>query len=186
MAKQNEALVLLASPRRNSNSTAAALAAAAVIAKKIKPVNVNDVPIKPCSACGSCAKIMKCRDRDGAAALIRLVERADTVIAASPVYFTGVPAPFKAFIDKNQPQWEKYRKRPAGKKKMKTGIIVLTAGCGKKKYFAPAESEIRSFFAVNGIKTRLVIRLGRMDRQGASYGVLTRVRKAAGKLVKNG
>jgi multimeric flavodoxin WrbA len=103
---------------------------------------------------------------DDADALIKQVEKADVVIVASPVYFTGVPGPLKTFIDRNQVQWYKANKNHKSQITKKKGIIILTEGDVKDKYFRPAESEIRSFFAVNNIKTVAVLKFKDMDEKG--------------------
>jgi len=92
-------------------------------------------------------------------------EKAKIIIVASPVYFTGVPGQFKIYIDRNQQQWERY-KRGLFRKTEKIGYIILTAGKNNRIYFKPAESEILSFFVVNGIKCKKIFRFGKMDKQG--------------------
>ncbi|MCE5300265.1 MAG: flavodoxin family protein [Spirochaetia bacterium] len=170
MAK-NSILVITASPRAGSNSAGAAsiiLSRVAGSGFRVSRVNINSLKIHPCTACGKCAAGFKCVYRDDAPALIKKIKLASIVIVASPVYFTGVPAPLKAFIDRNQPEWERRTQKSKVKgKKYGKGIIILTAGTAKAKYFRPAGSEIRSLFAVNGIKTAAVIKLGNMDRAGS-------------------
>jgi multimeric flavodoxin WrbA len=112
--------------------------------------------------------------------LISLVDAADVVIAASPVYFTGVPGPLKIFIDRNQVVWERFKsgiRNPESGQKY--GIIILTAGHKDAKYFKPAESEIRAFFAVNKIKAGLVLRLGNMDEKGKIKKYREKIKKFA-------
>src|SRR6056297_232949 len=165
--RKNKALAITAGIRGNSNSTGAARYFCSAVEEKnysTELVDINMLKIAPCSACGECEKNLKCRVKDDAGFLIKKVEKADMVIAAAPVYFTGVPSPLKAFIDRNQVKWQEYKKSRGGKnKKSKKGVIILTAGEGKPGYFKPAESEIKSFFAVNNIKTGAVLRFSGMD-----------------------
>lgn len=178
-------LVILSSPRKGNSIYAAKKLAKSLKGKKTY-VDINRLDIHPCTACAKCAESFTCVFKDDAAGLIKQVEEADTVVVAAPVYFTGVPAPLKAFIDRNQSQWERWK---GGSRKSegggKTGIVILTAGHNKPKYFRPAESEIRSFFVVNNIKTKLMLKFGGMDEKGAmkknSAGI-----KAAAKKLKNG
>jgi multimeric flavodoxin WrbA len=184
--KKNRILVIFASPRKG-NSTYAAKKFAKSLKGKKTYVDINRLEIKPCKACEKCAEKISCVYDDDAAALIRQVEAADVVIAGSPVYFTGVPGPLKIFIDRNQVKWEEsqsgIRNPESG---IKTGIIILTAGHKKAKYFRPAESEIRSFFAVNNIKTKLVLKFGGMDEKRAMKKYAAKIKAAAEKLEKNG
>lgn len=175
----------------------AAQAAAKAAGGRAVFADVNLMKIRPCAACGSCAQKFTCVYDDDAAGLIKKTERAGVVIVAAPVYFTGVPGPLKVFIDRNQVKWEERQgeerlarrsfsevgKTEGGGKK---GIIILTAGHKKARYFRPAESEIRSFFAVNGIRTVLVIRLGGMDEKGGVKKRLPEIIAAVRKALKNG
>lgn len=170
--KKQKLLVITASPRRNSNSTAAAKNLSSTLAKKYDAefVDINKLVIKPCIACDKCADGVSCNIKDDAPGLIDRVKEADAVLVASPVYFTGVPAPLKAFIDRNQGRWYEWKKSPKSgvrNPKLKPGYIVLTSGADKKRWFAPAESEIRSFFAVNNIRSKKTMRLGSMDKEGS-------------------
>ncbi len=185
--KKNKAVAITAGTRKNSNSAAAARYFCSAAEEKnysAEAVNVNNLEIAPCSACGACGKKLKCKIRDDAGFLMKKVEGADIVIVASPIYFTGVPSPLKAFIDRNQVKWRGYKKnRGKKKKKGKKGVVILTAGEEKPGYFKPAESEIKSFFAVNNIKTTAVLRFGGMDPQGEikKKKYLNRIKKAAEK-----
>jgi multimeric flavodoxin WrbA len=171
-------LIITASPRKKSNSSAAALYAAGFSGIKYETIDINRLKMRPCAACDKCPPDNGCIYDDDASSLIKKISGENIFIAASPVYFTGVPAPFKGFIDRNQSVWCSGRKQ----KKKKKGIIILTQGHIKLKYFRAAESEIRSFFAVNNIKTAAVIKLTSMDLAGAALkkaSVLRRLEKAA-------
>jgi multimeric flavodoxin WrbA len=196
---RNNILVILSSPR-SGNSTYAAKKFAKAIKGRKTFVDINKLNIKPCKACSSCEEGYKCVYNDDAAGLIRQVEAADVVVVAAPVFFTGVPGPLKIFIDRNQVQWEQNmgpesRVQGPGEKrttqpetrnpKPKTGVIILTAGHNKPKYFRPAESEIRSFFAVNSIKTKLALKFGNMDGRRAMKKYAARLKAAVRKFSAN-
>lgn len=166
--RRNKALVILSSPRKGSNSSMAALFLANLIDPGFDAVDINRLSIRPCTACDRCADTFKCVYKDDAPALIKKMKKATVVIVAAPVYFTGVPAPMKAFIDRNQPEWQR---RQCGTRNadcgMRSGVIILTQGARKPRYFKPAESEIRAMFAVNGIKTVKVLKFRGMDEKTA-------------------
>jgi multimeric flavodoxin WrbA len=163
--KKIDILVILSSPRTNSNSSFAALTLAKKFNKNFKIINVNKINIKPCKSCFYCSKTLKCCLKDDFEKVLYYLNKAKIIIIASPIYFTGVPGPLKIFIDRNQQQWEKF-KTGYFKKIKKSGFIILTSGANISKYFAPAESEIKSFFAVNGIKCKKVFKFGNMDNAG--------------------
>ena len=178
--RKNNILVITASPRPGSNSVLAAKTLTSITNPKsqISNVDINKLQFKACNACDKCRDNLKCVFNDDADILIKKVEKADVVVVASPIYFTGVPGKFKDFIDRNQVQW--YKKTARMKKKK--GIIILTEGTQKDKYFKPAESEIRAFFAVNHIKTVAVLKFKGMDEKGGilkDKKALNRIRKAA-------
>jgi len=177
-----DVLVITASPRKNSNSAKAAEILLKLLnVKNAGITDINSLKIKPCTACGKCAKTFRCVYHDDADTLISKMKKAKAVIIASPVYFCGVPASLKAFIDRNQPQWERHNKKKTAVKTK--GVIILTAGSGKKKYFLPAKREIASMFAVNGIKAPFVMTFGNMDETGAvekSPGSMKKIRAFAG------
>jgi multimeric flavodoxin WrbA len=163
--KKNDVLIILSSPRKKSNSAFAAIKLSKKLNATASVININEFNIKPCRACFNCSKNYKCCIKDDFEKIMNFVNEAKIIIVASPVYFTGVPGQFKNFIDRNQQQWEKYRKGFL-KKHPKTGYIILTAGAYKRKYFKPAESEIKSFFAVNNVKCQNIFRFGNMDEPG--------------------
>ena len=180
--RKYKTLVINASPRSGSNSALAAEVLAQSPKLKAQVVNINRLKIQPCNACDKCRDNLKCVFNDDADALIKKVEKADVVIVASPVYFTGVPGPFKIFIDRNQVQWYKANGNHKSQITKKKGIIILTEGDVKDKYFKPAESEIRSFFAVNNIKTVAVLKFKDMDEKGKilkDKKALSKIKKAA-------
>lgn len=164
--KKNDVLIIVASPRKYSNSTFAAVKLAEKVnKKKYKIININKFFLKPCKGCFNCYKTLKCYIKDDFEKIIHFLNIAKIIIVASPIYFTGVPGPLKVFIDRNQQQWEKYRKG-LFKRSNKTGYIILTSGADNKKYFKPAVSEIKSFFVVNGIKCKKIFYFGKMDKPG--------------------
>ncbi|MCX8093513.1 MAG: flavodoxin family protein [Candidatus Goldbacteria bacterium] len=163
--RKNDILVIISSPRKNSNSTFAALKLAENINKEYNVIDINKFFLKPCTGCFKCTRKLKCNIRDDFDEIMIHIKNAKVIIVASPIYFTGVPGQLKIFIDRNQQQWEKY-KRGYYKKLKKVGYIILTSGSNNKKYFKPAESEIKSFFVVNGIRCKKIFRFGNMDIPG--------------------
>lgn len=178
MAK-HRILAITASPRAGNSSYAAEKFIKGLKGRKTI-IDINKLRIRPCGACRSCAEKLKCVYDDGAARLIGLVDEADVVAVAAPVYFTGVPGPLKTFIDRNQVVWERWKSGIRNPESgIKSGIIILTSGHNNPEHFMPAESEIRSFFAVNGIKTRLVLRMGNMDKKGEIKKYGEKIKKSA-------
>ncbi len=107
-------LILSGSPRAGGNSDAAAdLAAAAWKASgaDVLLLRLRDRPVRPCIGCGGCtARPGSCvldGPDDGAALLFAHLAGASALVVAAPVYFYGLPAGFKAFVDRCQRFWNR-------------------------------------------------------------------------------
>lgn len=100
-------LILTASPRRFSNSTAMAHWAAAGAKSADADVTLIsvqslDYKVPGCLGCCSCqsAEGFRCALGDGIAHLVESVPQYDVVVFASPVYFFSFPAQVKMVLDR--------------------------------------------------------------------------------------
>lgn len=97
-------VIVTASPREEGNSTLLAEAFAEGAAEEGHIVSIFDsVKHKSdgCTACGRCwSKGKPCVHDDGFNALAPLLEKADVIVFATPVYWGTYPAQMKALIDK--------------------------------------------------------------------------------------
>jgi len=117
-------LCVMASPRKSGNSASAALDALDCLhtaGHTSEPLWLREYAVAPCVACGVCDKPpyacpldgerVKTTDtaqasvQDDAHELLERIRRADVLLLASPVYFYGPPALFKALIDRSQRYW---------------------------------------------------------------------------------
>ena len=103
--KKPNVLMVLGSPRRNSNSTILAehiAAGAKAAGANIKSVTLQSCKIAPCTACEAChAKKSKgCAIKDGMQEIYPLVQEADAYIFASPIYWFNYSGQLKLFIDR--------------------------------------------------------------------------------------
>jgi multimeric flavodoxin WrbA len=96
-------LGIVCSPRKNGNTE--------ILVKEALNVAVNagwetdlflmsEKEVAPCKACGSCHKKGACVIEDDMQQLYQLMDRADGIIFASPVYFGNVSAQAKAVMDR--------------------------------------------------------------------------------------
>lgn len=97
-------LVITGSPRKNGNSDLLADAFIQGAAESGHTVNKFEAArqtIHGCTACDTCwSKGTACTFKDGFSKLEPLLEAADVVVFASPLYWSSVPAQLKAVIDK--------------------------------------------------------------------------------------
>ncbi len=108
-------------------------------------VRAANLDIHPCLACGGCTETGVCVVRDDMQQLYEKIDNADLIVIGSPIYFYGVTAQAKAFIDRCQALWSrKYLlgKRQAGKTARK-GYFVGVAATQGERIFAGAIMTVR-------------------------------------------
>ncbi|MFC1513012.1 flavodoxin family protein [Thermodesulfobacteriota bacterium] len=103
-------LALLGSPRKGGNTEvllAGVLKGVKAAGGEVELVNLCELSIQPCINCGGCDKTGGCILEDEMTGLYEKLIAADRVILAAPIYFYGVPAQAKAFIDRVQALWSR-------------------------------------------------------------------------------
>ena len=97
-------LVLAGSPRRGGNSDTLAEAFAEQAKKngnQVDIVYITKHPVNGCLACDGCRNgKFPCVQKDGMQEIYPLLEKADAVVFATPLYYFGFPAQIKAVIDR--------------------------------------------------------------------------------------
>lgn len=66
----------------------------------VKRIYLRDLDVRPCRACDACRETAKCVQRDDMQRLYQDVLEADVLVLSSPIYWWGVSAQLKAFIDR--------------------------------------------------------------------------------------
>ena len=70
-------------------------------------IRLMDKNIGFCRACDACMKNGgKCILKDDMAEILDLYQKADVLVLATPVYFYGISAQMKTFIDRTYPIWQ--------------------------------------------------------------------------------
>ena len=121
--------------------------------------------VAPCQACEDCFKDGECVLTDEMDKLYDLLEMADVIIVASPIYFSGMSAQTKCMVDRCQALWVrrhllKLNRRPG------VGGIILAAAQPQAK-FDNALSELRAFLIGIGVRPTGSITVGGLERRGA-------------------
>ena len=97
-------LVLSGSPRKGGNTEllAEAFAKGATEGQHhVEIVSVRDYKVNPCLGCNACFNTDGvCAQKDDMAAIYEKMSQADMLVIASPVYFYGISAQLKTFIDR--------------------------------------------------------------------------------------
>ena len=116
-------LILIGSPRKKAST--AILAAEADRALKEKGVEtttlfLNELKIRGCQACYWCKKndVADCAVKDDMQKIHQLMQESDGILVAAPIYFAGVTAQTKLWLDRLFPyiSMNLSPKMPAGKK----------------------------------------------------------------------
>ena len=170
-------LITLGSPRKNGNSETLAQTVASGIRQHpgatLEFVRLNDLQISPCQGCGGCDKSSNCVIEDDMTALYQKVDDCDHLILVSPIYFYGLSAQCKAFVDRFQARW--VRKYLLGIRfrndEQRTGTLLATAASEGKKVFDGALLTTRILFdaldleCAESLLVRGVDQRGAMDKQ---------------------
>ena len=107
-----DVLVFLGSPRKKGNSeilTGALLEGVRQAGGLPEIIRLCDLKISGCISCGGCDKEGKCVVEDDMTPLYEKIIATDKIILASPIFFYGITAQAKAFIDRMQALWNRKR-----------------------------------------------------------------------------
>ena len=148
-----KALGIYGSPRKGGNTDQLldkALEGAESAGAEISKVYARNLKMSGCIACGGCDKTGKCVVDDDMQAVYPLMEEADIVFLASPIYFYGLTAQVKAMVDRSQAMWSKkmLEKSPEERKVYTSGkgYFIAVGATRGKKLFEGAEMIARYFF----------------------------------------
>ncbi len=122
------------------------------IGHKTELIILTELKISPCTSCGSCQKSGKCVIADDMQLMHKKLLEADCIVFASPIYFCGVSAQLKSFIDRCQTLWSrKYilkRALVSPDKGNRSGYFISTAGSKDyNKVFEGAIYTVKAIFS---------------------------------------
>lgn len=98
-------LGIYGSPRKAGNTDLmldAFMEGATVAGAQTERIYVRNLQIEGCLACGACDKSGACVQKDEMARVYPLLEAAQRIVVASPIYFYGVTGQLKLLIDRSQ------------------------------------------------------------------------------------
>lgn len=111
-------------------------------------INLAHLDIHPCTGCGHCETEGQCIFNDDMTPLYSKIDTANRIVIGSPIYFYGVTAQAKAFIDRCQVLWS--RKYLLGEIKperdYRRGYMVSVAAADGGKIFEGAQVTVRYAF----------------------------------------
>jgi multimeric flavodoxin WrbA len=173
MGKKRRILAINGSPRRRGNTEVlldAVVKGASAAGASCEVVRVSDLNIHPCIGCGGCEKNGECVLEDDMTGLYPKILAADRIILASPIYFYGITAQAKAFVDRCQALWSRRRLMeregrwvddPARK-----GYLVAVAATRGAKVFDGARLTAQYAFEAMGMAYGGELLVRGIDRRG--------------------
>ncbi len=132
---------------------------------------LNEFKISPCTSCDSCQKNGQCIIDDDMQLMYNKLLEADYIVLASPIYFGGVSAQLKSFIDRCQALWSrKYILKETlicPDKEKRSGYFISTAGSiNGRNIFEGAIIVIKAIFHVLDIKYKGELLFPCMEKKG--------------------
>lgn len=150
-------LVISFSPRAGGNTDTLlerAAKGASDAGGDVEFARLRDLRVEPCRECLSCNGGGPCVINDDMRRLYPKLVAADRFVVGSPIFFMGVPAHAKAFIDRCQPFWvaKHILKKPlANRPERAKGVFIAVSGTRMDRVFDGAVKTVKALFAVLGI-----------------------------------
>lgn len=120
-------LIISSSPRRNGNSQLLCnqfMQGAQDKGYHVDMIRIMDQNIGFCRACDGCMRNGgTCILKDDMAGILDLYQKADVLVLATPVYFYGISAQMKTFIDRTYPIWQHLGRKDV--------YYIISAGLGE-------------------------------------------------------
>ena len=149
-------LGLFGSPRRGGNTDILLeemLKGAEEAELQIERIIISQLKFSPCIECHGCDETGECVLNDDMEKVYPKLVEADCIILASPIFFYGVTAWTKAFIDRVQSLWvRKYRLKlpPEEPGRRRKGFFISVGATKGARLFDGAMLTVKYFFDAVG------------------------------------
>lgn len=164
---------LQGSPRKNGNTDYlldSFLQQTASFGAKTVKVRVAEKNILPCLGCNSCMKTGQCviQTDDMFSEMYPLLQKADVIVAATPVFFYGPSAQLKALIDRSQALWSrKYAlKLDDPLAQTRKGFLLSVGATGGQQLFDGIKLTAKYFFDAAGASYSGDLTFRKVDHAG--------------------
>lgn len=141
------------SPRKKGNTDLLldrALAGAAEAGAEVDSVRAARLKISGCLECGSCDETGLCVVKDQMQEVYPLLDEAEVILLAGPIFFYTLPAQVKALIDRTQACWAGRMLHKTKEQRQSfdsgTGYLISTGATKGEKLFHCAELEAKYFY----------------------------------------
>lgn len=168
-------LGIYGSPRKAGNTDQmmdAFLEGSAVAGADIERVYVRDLDIHGCLGCGYCDKAGKCVQKDDMRRIYPLLEAAERIVVASPIYFYGITGQLKLLVDRAQAPFMqqelmKQTSRPPAPKPARKGFLLLAGATRGKRLFDCSILTMKYFFEALAMVYAGELCFRELDERGA-------------------
>lgn len=155
-------IAIYGSPRNGGNTSLLmdAFLRGCKTSKKVEIIKIFTAKTKitPCMEYYTCIKTGYCKIKDEMTPLYNVLQNADVIILASPIFFYGLSAQAKALIDRCQVFWARKHilkiRNPKLEIRNRKGFFISTAATRGKKVFDGALLTVKYFFEVLNVKQR--------------------------------
>ena len=128
-------------------------------------IDLNKLDFTGCQSCYGCAKLPKCVVKDDLTDIFPIIEDADIIVFATPVYFNSVSFLAKAFIDRMQVYWSRKFILKLEPLKKKFGVALIDGGSSiEEEQFLGSELVFDHFFKVTSCVNHLFLEISETDR----------------------
>lgn len=106
-------VIINSSFRKNGNSSMLAKSfydGAIASGNIVQMIDIKDLNIKFCIGCLSCQNTKKCVLDDGMNQIYDIIEAADIIVIATPIYYYSVSGQLKTFLDRLNPLYSRNNK----------------------------------------------------------------------------
>lgn len=146
-------LGIYGSPRKQGNTDQLldkALEGAGSMGGTVKRIYCRDLTMSGCIECGGCDNTGICVLKDDMTDQYPLLEEADIIFLASPIFFYGITAQAKALVDRCQAMWNK-RLLTKGSGELKVydggrGFLIAVGATRGKNLFEGAQLTANYFY----------------------------------------
>ena len=113
----------------------------------VEIIDAYRTDISPCIDCRYCWENRGCSIDDKMQDIYPIIDEADNIVFATPVYFSNMPGPLKNIIDRCQVYWASCLRGDEFEEGSKKGVILLCGGAPHfKKQFTAAEIVLKGLF----------------------------------------
>ncbi|MFZ2447209.1 MAG: flavodoxin family protein [Syntrophobacteraceae bacterium] len=171
-------VAIYGSPRKHGNTDLMADAflegASSAPNLRVERIYVRDLSISGCLGCGHCDNKGVCIQRDDMDSVIPLLDSADRVVMASPIYFYGLPGQLKLLVDRSQaPFMRRELKKKEGEHSppvlaaVRKGFLLSAGATRGKRLFECAVLTAKYFFDALDIASTGELCFREIDEKGS-------------------